>query len=217
MLIFLLLIMDIQNLRYLFIKKVSKDDTSQSFFCGLFNLKISVRLVCLINILIISILLALYVLNSDIETEEKIKNYVLGSTQLIVFILLLISTVVYNSTLAYLGLFLFQIIFWTHVVLFLVCAIYAVNGEIDFIFPGIANTINWFSAKLLISFTVFIIIESFFIWICFCYTYHLCLGNDAYINGEYFDKYVENLASSRNSSVRGTPVRNSFSRFSDEF
>ena len=70
----------------------------------------------------------------------------------------------------------------------------------------------------LICILVFIILELYCIWIVFIYTYNIILGNDAYVSGEYFNKYVENLASSRGSSHCGTPKKSSiYEEFKEDY
>ena len=46
---------------------------------------------------------------------------------------------------------------------------------------------------------IFILYEFYFIWICYSYTKNLCEGNDALVDGQNFDKYFENFASSNST------------------
>jgi hypothetical protein len=48
----------------------------------------------------------------------------------------------------------------------------------------------------------YLILEFIFYWMCYLYTKNLSLGKDALVDGQSFDRYVENLASSEKSSER---------------
>lgn len=80
-------------------------------------------------------------------------------------------------------------------------------------FPGggyinsLDEKINNFNKFLLFFNSIFpqifyLILEFIFYWMCYLYTKNLSLGKDALVDGQTFDRYVENLASSEKSSER---------------
>ncbi len=102
------------------------------------------------------------------------------------------------------------ILFWSflfHLFIFSINLIFSIKF---FPFGGFLETLdkeNSFSKILLllnalIPQVFYLCLEFIFLWMCYLYTKNLSLGKDALVDGQTFDRYVENLASSEKSSDR---------------
>lgn len=221
--------MDSQNPKLLFIYSLSKDsltrnnlkkghydDSKSNLILGLMSVKIAIVTICIINIITqILFLLATTtnIINLTSDNKNIIRDVFLFLFHILTFTLLLISTFNLNEQLAKLGLLLYQILFWVHFSLIVIVLTYVMFSDTNII---INNNIQANSFAILLSLILLAIVEVYFIYICFIYTYNIIEGNDAFICGEYFNKYVENLASSRASSSLNTPSRNNFKEFKDD-
>ena len=217
----------------------TKYDTSKSnLVCGVFSLAITVRIISIIYIsLIVSSSLYFYLGNNDkkisktnegIEIDNSLnstkidsntlRNGFLLAFNLITFLLLFVSSFSLDKDLASAGLFLFQLTFWAHLFLWVLLVVYIFIGKTEEIIPNYNKSM--LMSILPFIFTLAILKEMYYIWICYKFTYNLLLGNDAYVCGEYFDKYVENLASSRSvsglNSLCNTPKKN-YDKFNDDY
>lgn len=137
--------------------------------------------------------------NSYVGDYNYIRDLFLIFFQSFAFIFLLISSKNYSHKLANVGLFIYQLIFWAHFSLFIVLVVYYVIGDFNlFLYNTNSNDQLFENIEIIViifSCLIFLVIEVYFVWICFKYTYNLLIENDAYVDGEYFNKYVENLAS----------------------
>jgi hypothetical protein len=100
---------------------------------------------------------------------------------------------------AYLG---YHILFWCfflHTIIFIINVIFKFNFFpflecIDIVFTGSNTYLISISIQL-----VYLLFEFFYLWVTYSYTKNLGLGKDALVDGQTFDRYIENLASSESS------------------
>lgn len=209
------------------------DNTNSNLICnGIFSLKSATRIISLIYIFL-HLLISIYLIwfneemstNKDLkqinitqnsknfDNSSSIRNVFLILFNLVTFSFLLISSYNYNTELASTGLALFQLTFIVHLILFLLAIIYYFMGKLEEVF-----TVQFYIGFVPILLLIGILIELYFVWITYKFTCNVVLGNDAYVSGEYFNKYVENLASSRSSSNQGTPKKESiYKEFRDDY
>ncbi len=213
------------------------DSTNSNLICnGIFSLKLALRIISIFYITL-HLLISVYLIwfneeisttnkdeklinigissqvNRNFDSSDNIRNIFLILFNLVTFCFLLISSYNYNPELASTGLALFHLTFIVHLILFIVAIVYYFMGKLEEVF-SVQSFIGLIPLLLLIG----ILIEFYFVWITYKFTCNVILGNDAYVSGEYFNKYVENLASSRSSSLHGTPKKESiYNEFRDDY
>lgn len=168
--------------------------------CCCFSQKIGVLIFSYLSIMIITVAI-LFDINNKENLIFKISKHLIFSCCMLISCLYYIRSsmdLVYK--LAYIGnLFLnFSVII--HMFLFLLNAIFSITiSAINKSF----NLREKYTANALFCF-LFLIFEFYFIWVGYCYTRNLSLGNDALADGQTFDRYIENLAPS-SSSKQSSP------------
>jgi hypothetical protein len=167
--------------------------------CGCFSLKTANQLLPLFSFSLLSF--GLYL---DIKYRTDTLMYILFKHFFYDGLIIISGIYMYNSTLvlnykkAYIGLVLLNLSFYLHFIILLINFILSTN------FTSI-NYYKMMNSPTRISFTVlqilYIIYEVFYIWIAYCYTKHLQQGNDALVDGQNFNRYIENLASNDTSRI----------------
>lgn len=229
-------------------QKYSYDKTNSNLvFFNLVSLKMFVRVVSLLYIIsqIVFLLYIIFTNNSEstksnskynneititntqqesgfFSNSSNIRNLFLIAFNLITFTILLSSSFSFDTESANIGLTLFELLFIVHLILFVVLCIYMFLGKLKEIFSYVEND---YLVYIVFSFSIYLLVEFYFVWNTYIFTYNIIVGNDAYVNGEYFNKYVENLASSNVSRINSqinTPSRNSkksniYEQFSDDY
>jgi hypothetical protein len=154
------------------------------------------------SIIIIFILLLGFIIDIKYSSEyfrNTIKYIIFWGVNFISsFFLFKSSTrLVYRD--AYLG---YHILFWAfflHTIICIINVIFKINffpflDFIDVVFTGSNTYLISISIQL-----VYLLLEFFYLWVSYSYTKNLGLGKDALVDGQTFDRYIENLASSESS------------------
>jgi len=154
------------------------------------------------------------------------KFLVFSSLNFVSFIYMAKSLYQFDYKKSYIGNLAFTYVLVTHIILLILNCIFRSQFScINFMFfysnsDSTNNNNNNDNNKITLMFYIlkFIIPNLFFLlfefvtsWICFSYTKNLSEGNDALVDGQNFDHYIENLGSesvSQNNSFQGINSNN---------
>lgn len=225
--------MDPSNPKLLFLIKLDKnkltrlnlrlgtyDNSKSNLIFGKISIKSFVILTCIVNIILN---LGFFIVINSIKIDNQydiyenissftiIRDIFIIAFHIVSFALLLLSALFLNETYAKFGIFIYQIQIICHIFLLLIYLYYYIFYNEHTIF--IYSIQNHFFLAVLIFYIFF---EIGFLYVCFQLTYNLILGNDAYICGEFFNKYVENLASSVSNFSINTPSKKSYNINNDD-
>ena len=186
------------NLKFLFLFEIIP---TRRKFCFTLSMKLANQTMSLIILAIIICGFTLdYKYSSDNTTYTFIKYLIFSLLNFIscYFIFKSSKNLTYKD--AYIG---HLVLFWSfifHIFIFFINIIFSTK-----FFPFASFLTKILKGNIIIFFSSimpqlsFLILEFIFLWMCYLYTKNLGLGKDALVDGQTFDKYIEDLASSENS------------------
>ena len=146
------------------------------------------------------------------------KFLIFSSLNFVSFIYMTKSLYQFDYKKSYIGNLAFTYVLISHIIILIINIIFQSQFScINFIFFYSNNNENnknnenkislmFYILKFIIPNLFFLLFEILTSWICFSYTKNLSEGNDALVDGQNFDHYIENLGSesvSQNNSFQG--------------
>ena len=126
------------------------------------------------------------------------KHLIFSILNFISFVYMVKSLYQFDYKKAYLGNLSIIWAFIFHIILFLINIIFSLNfSSINFDYFNNKNLSNF--TKFIFPNFIYILYELEVTWICYSYTKHLSDGNDALVDGQKFDRYIEDLGSDSQS------------------
>ena len=99
---------------------------------------------------------------------------------------------------AYLGNLSIIWAFIFHIILFIINILFSLNySSINLEYFNYKNSSKF--TKFILPNFIYLLYELQVTWICYSYTKHLSDGNDALVDGQKFDRYIEDLGSDSQS------------------
>jgi cytochrome c oxidase subunit IV len=192
------------NLKFFFIFPI-KPDRSTVHICSL--KKGSVALL----FILVSSLTTFFILDLKYSNDSSLmyilaKHFIYSFLNFVSFVYIIKSTGEMSYREAYFGNLAINWSFIIHLGILAINLIFSANFTAVSLHYIEWKELHWIYG-ILVPQIVFLVVELFTAWICYSYTKNVGMGNDALADGQNFDRYVENLASSENS--KGSSRRNS--------
>ena len=183
------------QLKYFFIFQLNPSRRIFKYF--------SLKKACIFSTFFSCFLFSFFFIVNIMNVKENIiliifKHLIFSILNFISFVYMVKSLYQFDYKKAYIGNLSIIWAFIFHIILFIINILFSLNySSINLEYFNYKNSSKF--TKFILPNFIYLLFELLVTWICYSYTKNLSDGNDALVDGQNFDRYIENLGSDSQS------------------